>query len=237
MPSVVHLDEVGSTNDWVADAAREGAGDGLWVRADRQRSGRGRRGRPWTSQTGNLLISTLVRSQPSEGPPAQLSFVMALALHDAASTWTEPRRLALKWPNDLMLDDTKCAGILVEGRDGIVIIGCGVNLASHPADTERPATSFPAAGIAPPEAGEAAERLVDAFARRRAEWRSEGFAATRTAWLSRAYNMGGRMEARLGTATYSGIFEGLAPEGALLLREDDGTLRSVHAGEVFGLSV
>ena len=233
---ITHLASVSSTNDWIAEAAARGEPDGLWVRADRQTAGRGRRGRAWTSDTGNLFASTLVRPQPGEGPPAQLSFVAALALHDTAATWTEARRLSLKWPNDLLLDGVKCAGLLLEGREGVVVLGCGVNLAHHPVETERPATSFAARAIAAPPPAEAAERLAHAFARRRAEWRHDGFAAaTRREWLARAHGVGRRVEARLGSETLTGTFEDVAPDGALLLRLDSGALRAIYAGEVFDL--
>ncbi len=235
--TLIHLEEVGSTNDWIASAAARGEPDGLWVRADRQTAGRGRRGRAWTSDTGNLFTSTLVRPQPGEGPPQQLSFVAALALHDMARQYVAAERLALKWPNDLLLDGIKCAGILVEGRDGTVVVGMGVNLSHHPAATERPATSFPAAGIATPPLAEAAECLVAAFGRRRSEWHQKGFTATRAAWLSRAANLGDVIEARLGTETLTGTFDTIDEAGALMLRLSDGSVRAIHAGEVFALAL
>ncbi len=230
---IVHLAEVGSTNDWIAAAAERGEPDGIWVHADRQVAGRGRRGRFWTSDTGNLFASTLIRPQPGETQPQQLSFVAALALHDMASRYAASDRLSLKWPNDLLLDGVKCAGILIEGRAGVVIAGIGVNLSHHPDGTERPATSFPAAGIAAPPPAEACAVLAASFADRRREWREQGFAATREAWLARAAGIGQRIEARLGSETLVGMFEGLSADGALALRLPGGTLRLVHSGEVF----
>ena len=220
---IIHLTTIGSTNDWIAAAAARGETDGIWVRADEQTEGRGRRGRAWTSRHGNLFASTLIRPQPAEGPPQQLSFVAALALHDMASRYAATERLTLKWPNDLLLDGVKCAGILVEGRDGVTIIGIGVNLSHHPADTERPATSFPAGGIPAPDPAEAVTYLAAAFAARRAKWREQGFAETRAAWLDRAAGLGKPLEARLGTETLTGTFEALAEDGALLLRQPGGT--------------
>ena len=234
---ITHLAATASTNDWIAARAAEGEPEGIWVRADEQTAGRGRRGRVWTSDSGNLFASTLVRPQPREGPPQQLSFVAALALHDMASCYAAPDRLTLKWPNDLMLDGIKCGGILVEGHtergQPIIIVGIGVNLSHHPADTERPATSFPAAGMSAPDPAEACERLAAAFAHRRAEWRDGGFAATRTAWLARAGGLGEAIEARLGGETLTGTFTDLNEEGALMLRHANGTVRAIHAGEVF----
>ena len=232
--SIIALATVPSTNDWLAER-RVDLPDGSWVRADVQTSGRGRRGRTWVSQPGNLFASVLVRPQPGEGPAQQLSFVAAVALDRALTTSVPPERLALKWPNDLLLDGVKVSGILLEGQGDATIIGFGVNLADHPVDTERPATSLAAAGVAPPAAAAFCIRLAESFAATRAEWRTYGFAGIRTAWLSRATGVGHRLEARLGAETLLGRFEDLGPDGALQLRLDDGSLRAVHAGEVFAV--
>jgi BirA family transcriptional regulator, biotin operon repressor / biotin---[acetyl-CoA-carboxylase] ligase len=231
--TLIELDEVGSTNDWLA--AQPAVADGTWVRTDRQTGGRGRRGRAWTSIPGNLFISTLTRPQPGEGPSPQLSFVAALALDRAMQTWVPAERLSLKWPNDLLLDGIKVSGILLEGASGATIVGIGVNLAAHPADSERPATSLAAVGIAPPPAHDAAIALIEAFDALRATWRDHGFAAIRRAWLARASGLGALVEARLGNETLTGRFTDLDKDGALLLMLDDGSTRAIHAGEVFRL--
>jgi BirA family transcriptional regulator, biotin operon repressor / biotin---[acetyl-CoA-carboxylase] ligase len=232
---IVEIEVVGSTNDWMTEQAAAGAADGLWVRAERQLGGRGRRGRSWTSEAGNLFATTLCRPQPGEGPPQQLSFVASLALDHALQWWVPAERLGLKWPNDVLLDGVKCCGILLEGIDGATIIGIGVNLLHHPQGTERPATSLAAAGIHPPTAGEFAARLRDCFAACRAQWRDEGFGTIRERWLGRAAGKGGLLAARLGHETLTGRFDDLAADGALQLRLVDGSVRAIHAGEVFGL--
>ncbi len=187
----------------------------------------------WTSCPGNVFASVLVKPQPGEGPAPQLSFVAALALARALDRWVAPDRLTLKWPNDLLLDGVKVSGILLEGQSGATIIGLGVNLAGHPESSERPATSLAAAGIAPPSPAEFVTILGSTFANARADWREGGFAPIRAAWLERASGLGAPVVARLGTETLTGVFEGLADDGALQLRLDSGTLRAVHAGEVF----
>lgn len=232
---IVEIEVVGSTNDWMTEAAAAGAPDGRWVRADRQTGGRGRRGRSWTSDAGNVFATTLCRPQPGEGPAQQLSFVAALALDHTLQWWVPHERLGLKWPNDVLLDGVKCCGILLEGVDGATIIGFGVNLLHHPGDTERPATSLVAAGIHPPSAAEFVARLADCFAACRAQWRAEGFEPIRERWLDRAAGKGGLLAARLGHETLTGEFADLGPDGALKLRLVDGSVRAIHAGEVFGL--
>ena len=231
---MIHLDSVGSTNDWLASQA-DTAADGTWVRADTQTGGRGRRGRAWASVPGNLFASVLVRPGRGETPSPLLSFVAAVALDAALRAAAPGAPLALKWPNDVLLDGVKVAGILLEGVAGATIVGFGVNLAGHPADTERPATSLAAAGFAAPSAAVFAERLAAEFADARDRWQTYGFGVIRTAWLARAHGLGEAVEARLGAETVTGRFADLADDGALLLRRGDGTTRAIHAGEVFGL--
>lgn len=229
----IHLASVGSTNDWLLDQAGN-LPDGQWVLTDRQTAGRGRRGRVWSDGSGNLMASVLVRA---DGPVQQLSFVAAVALFDALVGPAVPTRarLALKWPNDLLLDGAKLSGILLERAGDALVIGFGVNIASHPQASERRATSLAVAGLATMTPVDLLARLMPAFDRWRAIWAIEGFAPVRAAWLARAAGIGDRIAAHLGNETQAGHFEGLDADGALLLRLDDGQLRAIHAGEVFAL--
>jgi BirA family biotin operon repressor/biotin-[acetyl-CoA-carboxylase] ligase len=235
--AITHLAEVGSTNDWLL-ARADALPDGHWVIADRQTAGRGRRGRAWSDGAGNLMASVLVRA---DGAVQQLSFVAALALHVALAasggqgSETPAPRFWLKWPNDVLLDGAKVSGILLERAGNALVIGFGANLAQHPVETERPATSLAAAGLAVPSPMDMLARLMPAFVRYRRLWEDEGFEAIRTLWLARAAGLGDRVTARLGTETLEGRFEGLAADGALTLRLDDDSLRAIHAGEVFAL--
>ena len=229
-----HLATIGSTNDWLLAQATTLADD-HWVIADRQTAGRGRRGRVWNDGAGNLMASVLVRSQ---GAAQQLSFVAALALHEALGSLTAPAgdgRFALKWPNDVLLDGAKCSGILLERQGDALVIGIGANLASHPQGTERPATSLAAAGLPVPTPVQLLHALMPAFAALRQLWEQEGFAPIRARWLAAAAGLGDRLVARLGAESPEGRFAGLAEDGALLLALDDGAVRAIHAGEVFSL--
>ena len=175
----------------------------------------------------------IVKPQPGEGPAQQLSFVAAVALHLALHDWVPPPRLRLKWPNDLLLDGIKVSGILLEGHGDAVVIGFGVNLAAHPEDSERPATSLPAVGLRAASPEHVLDNLIQTFADTRAAWRVQGFAPLREAWLQGAAGLDEPLVARLGQEDVSGVFEGLADDGALRLRLPDGTVRAIHAGEVF----
>jgi len=231
---------LGSTNAEALALARAGERGPLWITAQRQSAGRGRRGSDWISPPGNLY-ATLLLSRPSEPAQApQMSFVAALALHDAVSECASQLAplLKLKWPNDLLLGGEKLAGILIEGDSEpqfAVAIGIGVNCTSHPPQTNHPATDLAAAG-----AQVAPERLFAALAaamqRRLAQWRGgQGFAAIRADWLARAAGLGQDIRVRLPEREVSGRFDGLDEAGRLLLGGPNGVTR-IAAGEVFGLN-
>jgi BirA family biotin operon repressor/biotin-[acetyl-CoA-carboxylase] ligase len=141
--------------------------------------------------------------------------------------------LVLKWPNDLLIDGAKISGILLERTGDAIVVGIGVNLAHHPTDTDRRATSLTAHG-ATPDPADFAETLADTFARWLSIWRGQGLAPVRARWLERAHPIGTALTARLpdGSAT-DGLFNGLDGDGALILRLADGTARVIHAGDVF----
>jgi len=226
---------VGSTNAEALERARAGERGPLWVAAARQSAGRGRRGRTWVSEPGNLY-ATLLLTDPS--PPerfADLSFVAALAVHDAVGRRIPglAGRLVLKWPNDLLIDRNKFAGILVEGEGAAVALGIGVNCVHHPDGTDYPATDLAAAGVrASPESLFAP--LTAAMATRLTQWnRGAGFSAIRADWLARAAGIGKPVRVKSGDSEIAGRFEGIDETGRLVLRLDDGTMQAVTAGDVF----
>jgi BirA family transcriptional regulator, biotin operon repressor / biotin---[acetyl-CoA-carboxylase] ligase len=228
-------DTIGSTNAEALRLAREGQAGPLWITARQQTAGRGRRGRTWVSEPGNLYASLLLTSpaQPDRCP--ELSFVAALALHDAVGGRIPglSHRLVLKWPNDLLIDRNKFAGILIEGEGASVAIGLGVNCVHHPAATEFPATDLATAGVrTSPE--HLFTALSAAMTVRLAQWsRGAGFAAVRADWLDRAAGIGKPVRVKSGDGELSGRFETLDDSGRLVLRRDDGTMQTVAAGDVF----
>jgi len=216
--------------------ARGGAEEGLWLRAERQISGRGRQGREWRSPEGNLYASTLVRLRPIDPQAATLALVAAVALEEVISAYLHPdkgRGAIIKWPNDLLLDGAKLSGILLERADDAVVIGVGVNLVQHPESLDRPATSLAVLGVTPDPAN-FLETLAAAFERWLSIWRNEGLAPVRARWLARAHPVGTALTARLPDGgAIDGLFAGLDSEGALILRLADGTSRVIHAADVF----
>jgi BirA family biotin operon repressor/biotin-[acetyl-CoA-carboxylase] ligase len=234
-----HYATLGSTNDEAKALARAGAPGGTLVWADEQTAGRGRRGRVWLSPPGNLYLSLVLRPDGAPARAAQLSFVAALGLGDALVALTGPAlQLRYKWPNDLLANDRKFAGILLESETSssdsvdFVVVGVGVNIVLAPDDVEFPATSLAAQGVATvtPAA------LLAGFARHfeiwALRWRAEGFAPVRAAWLARASGLGEQVRVRLERSTLCGRFLDLDDDGALVLDGAQGR-RRIAAGEVF----
>lgn len=236
--SVVTLESVGSTNDEAMARAEAGAPEGTVIRALRQEAGRGRRGRGWDSPPGNVYSSTILRPPVSPVDAAQLSFVTALAVADMATSLIDAtHRVAIKWPNDVLVDDAKISGILLEsavgedGRIAHVVIGVGINVASAPSATRYGATCLEVLGsMASTDTVFAA--YIGALAERYGQWRTGGFAATRTEWLRRAAWLDRDIEVSLGDTVLRGRFADLDEQGALLLQTADGK-RRITAGDIF----
>lgn len=228
---------IDSTNEELRRRALAGAPEGTAVAADTQTAGRGRQGRTWESPPGNLYCSLLLRPSCPAAKAASLSFAAALAIADAvAPLLSADGDLRFKWPNDVLLGGRKLAGILLESQiagDALewVVVGAGVNVASHPEKAMYPATSLAANGC---ETN--VDSLRDAYLDRLrswyARWREEGFAPLRTAWLARAEGLGREIEVRTGADHVRGAFTDLDSEGALVLETRSGT-RKVTAGDVF----
>src|SRR3712207_2976131 len=157
--------ETGSTNDDLLALAREGAPEGIWLRAERQTGGRGRQGRVWHSPEGNLYASTLIRLRPGDPAAATLALVAAVALHATVSAFAPGRVLTIKWPNDLLCDGAKLSGILLERSEDSVVIGIGVNLTQHPRSADRPATSIAVLAGGAPGPAQFLDALAEVFAR------------------------------------------------------------------------
>jgi len=230
--TLVALDSVGSTNDEAARLADKGAAEGTVVWSREQTGGRGRRGRHWASPIGNLYTSTILRPACSAPRAAELGFVAALAVADMVAAGRDVR---VKWPNDVLVDGGKVAGILPESAIGAggevehVVLGIGVNIAFAP---ELPDMRYPGAALGG-SVEEALEKLATALAARLGQWRCDGFETVRAAWLAKAGPLGLEVDVRLGQELVSGRFAGVDREGALLLDTPAGP-RKIVAGELLG---
>jgi BirA family biotin operon repressor/biotin-[acetyl-CoA-carboxylase] ligase len=247
------FDEVGSTNAAALASANSGGESGQWLVTDRQTAGRGRRGRAWETPRGNLAATNLTILDLPPTVAATLGFVAGLSL-DAALRHLAPSlqtatgldwaagddnrdRLRLKWPNDVLLDGRKLAGILLEASslpDGrlAVATGIGVNVVSVPTDLPYPAISIAELGM-PITAAALFEELSDAWAGHARSWdEGRGFPMIRKQWLDRAAGLGADVAVTVGGKVFAGVFETIDQEGRLIIRAGDGGRHTISAGEV-----
>jgi BirA family biotin operon repressor/biotin-[acetyl-CoA-carboxylase] ligase len=242
---------IGSTSSEAQSRASAGDPGRLWVAASEQTAGHGRRGRPWQTPAGNLAASLLIIRPGLGSAAATLGFAAGLAL-EAAIRAVAPNisvrigldaasdgggRLALKWPNDVLIDGAKVAGILLEAvslPDGraSVIVGIGVNVRHAPIGMPYPVTSLAECG-AEVRAEELFTALADAWVDQERIWNDgRGFAAVREEWLGRAAGLGAPIAVSIGGDVLRGIFETIDEEGRLVVRARDGSSRAISAGEV-----
>lgn len=234
----IRFPTIDSTNDEARRLAAAGDRGLVWITADEQTAGRGRRGRQWVSTRGNLLATLLLNPRRPAAECAQLSFVSSVAVTDTVANFAPQTDVKVKWPNDVLVDGRKISGILLEsasagGDPYFLAIGIGVNLAHFPMGTEFPATSLAQLGVPVPPPQEALTELAGNFAKWYDVWDGQGFSPIRDAWLARAANLGGHIRARLSNEEARGVFEGIDETGALLLREGMSRTRAIAAGEVF----
>lgn len=235
------LGEVGSTNATALAAAQAGDPGPLWVTADRQLAGRGRRGRAWDSPAGNLYASLLLIDPSSLENLANLPLVVAVGVHDGLGKLAgiDAARLRLKWPNDVLLDGAKCVGILIESErlaNGTmaVVAGFGVNVVVAPdaGPTYRTMSLRDAGG--PSDLGLVFAALADGVEAALAHWRrGNSFGRIRDAWLEAATGLGERCMVNLPDRSVSGRFVGLERDGRLILEAEGGSRTTYSAGDVF----
>lgn len=233
LPDIILYDSVGSTNDEAQARIAADKLDPVWIAAACQTRGKGRLGRHWVSEPGNLYASLIWPTNAALKRLASLSLVAGLAVRDAVILAGVGGQVQLKWPNDVLVDGRKVTGILIEttSRTGshIAIIGCGLNLAHHPSDTRWPATNLAACNIAI-EPGEMLEKLRAAMHARLGQWADgAGLSGIHDDWMNAALGRGSRILVEGGK---QGVFSGLSDDGALELTLDDGSLWTHHAGDV-----
>lgn len=242
---------VGSTNAMALERARDGDPGNLWIVSKKQESGRGRRGRSWATPEGNLAATLLVVLDRNVQHAATLGFVAGLALSQALDAVAPGKtirvapdgggagrnRFELKWPNDVLGDGAKLAGILLEStmldaKRLAVAVGIGVNVVAHPEDVPYPATSLKQLGAAV-DAETLFLALSDAWMDNVRLWAGgNGLAAIRDRWLVRAAGLGGEVAVRVDGEVVRGIFETIDAECRFVVRESGGRQLKIAAGDV-----
>lgn len=233
-------DRTDSTNEEAKRLAEAGASHGAVIWAKQQTAGRGRMGRQWVSQEGNLFASILLTPECPLKEAAQVSFVAAVAALDAIEPLLpNGGELRCKWPNDLLWQGRKLGGILLESftagpEDKLwVVVGLGVNVDSFPADTSILATSLKETGVEIISAKIVLSRFIHHFVARYDQWKKRGFIGIRRAWLKQAWGKGERIRVSLPGEEIEGVFKGIDEEGALILGLPGNKKRLIHAGDVF----
>ena len=239
------FDTIDSTNAEAMRLGRAGERGPLWIVSRHQSAGRGRRGRAWATPKGNLAATLLLTLDLPPVRTATLGFVAGLALREGLTGLAgsrgrhgrRPTRFALKWPNDLLADGAKIAGILLESDTGptgapIVAVGLGLNIAGSPQDAPYPATSLAELGYEL-----AAEQVFHALSESWVAYASiwdagHGMSRIRELWLAEAAGLGRPISVRLDREVVSGVFETIDEAGQLVIRTSAGLRRTIAAGEV-----
>ncbi|MCW6509711.1 biotin--[acetyl-CoA-carboxylase] ligase [Hyphomicrobiales bacterium BP6-180914] len=230
---------LGSTNEEALAHARRGDAGPLWISADQQTQGRGRRGRSWVSPVGNLYVSLMFRTGAAPSALPQLAHVAAVALVQAIRATASPvSRLCIKWPNDVLVDKAKVAGILVEAtmapdRTQACVIGWGVNCSYHPEGLAYLTTDLSRVSGRAISAADLLQHLRPAMAEHLALWdEGRGFGEIRALWLADALPVDTPLTVRSDREQVEGRFQGIDGQGRLLLLGPHGPV-TVEAGDVF----
>lgn len=241
---LVRMETVDSTNAEARRRAKAGEPGPLWIWSARQSQGRGRGGREWISQHGNLFASLLIGVNCPIRVASQLALVAGIVTYDTIAkliAYEGRSELLLKWPNDVLLAGEKLAGMLLENvgspmeNRSVVVIGTGINLANHPEELPQPAISLGAYGmtVAPADALEVLAATTHEWLARWAEGTS--FPSIRRAWLDRAGPTGRPLRVKINDEETEGVYAGLDSDGALRLLTADGLEHRIAAGDVFFL--
>ena len=228
----IEKEEVASTNDEayvLSQAVKSGC---YVVTAKRQTNGRGRRGRSWVGYDGNLFMSFL---QPVDmAKIGQIVFVVSLSLLETLQELFPKIEAKLKWPNDVLVENNKISGILLEKGEGdYLIIGIGVNLVGAPKLEE---VIYPAASLK--DKGFEVDRLtffkkyVEIYDKNCSLWQKQGFAPIREKWLNNVKGLGEEIAVHTDKETKIGIFKNVDEDGILLL-ERQNALEKIYAGDIF----
>lgn len=256
--TIHQYEELASTNSTALEKASLGQiVDGEIIMANTQNSGRGRMDRGWSSPKGNLYFSLVLQPKALAAHMAQISFVAIVALRQAVEGLvvddiglekksvsklnalnSSNLNIQNKWPNDLLINKKKVAGILLESKNNqqnceFIVLGIGVNIVSNPDNTIFPAANLLEFGLKiSPE--DLLKKFLENFENLYQNWQNFGFENIRKAWLSKAYNLQEKITISEDNKKIEGIFEDMDKDGALILLTELG-IKKVFAGDVFNL--
>lgn len=230
---------VSSTQKILKEKALSGEQEGYAVHALEQTQGYGRHGRVWSSETGNLYLSILLQPNCTAQKAAQLSFVIAIAVHETLYSYlmSSYEKPILKWPNDVLFAGKKCAGILLEsdlaqaGHVNWLAVGIGINIKHSPSDVGVAMHSYMQEGLDIDVEG-FRDSLLKNIERYYDLWRERGFEGISQDWQDRAHPVGAHASVKIDTHILSGFFAGIDDMGNMKLKDEQGNLRTISAGDV-----
>ena len=230
---IIRYDSVDSTNKIAVHLTEQGEREGTAVVADTQRKGRGRMGRAWISCPGNLFVSYIINGKTVKENP-ELSFLVGITVAESIEKLVPQTKCFCKWPNDIMLNDCKICGILIEAAaGGCVVAGIGVNLQSHPENVSYPTSSVLESTGRRIEPDEMCKCLSETLLTNLDIWRRRGFAAIRDKWLSYAYRLKETVTVKQFEKTYTGIFQTISESGELIIENTENHQKTkISVGDV-----
>lgn len=233
------FNRLASTNDEAKERAKAGAADRTVILGAQQGSGRGRYGRVWSSPPGNLYVSFIFRPSVPVSEAAQIGYVASIAVVDTLSgLLAGAAGVSCKWPNDVLVDGKKIAGILPESSIGIdgalewIVLGIGINIAHHPRDSRWPSTCLADHGVSV-TVDALLGMLAGSLDKSMVHWQEAGFTGIRQAWVDRAWAIGQDIRVEIPERVLAGRFAGLDDAGSMILEGPDGHIQKIHYGEVF----
>lgn len=228
---------VSSTQDIIKTRAEDGQPEGMVVQALEQTEGYGRHAREWVSEPGNLYLSLLLRPSCGVQEIGQLSLMAGLAAAQTIQGFMdEPDKLRLKWPNDVLIEGKKCAGLILETGLGAdqslewVALGIGINLSAAPAEI---GTHIEAYSDKPPTLDRLRHALLKEIATLYELWQAQGFGPIKAQWLARAHEKGDKVSVKIGDERREGSFHGIDEQGALLIHDEQFRVKKITSGDIY----
>ena len=227
--SINQYDSVDSTQNILKTTINDNpkTPEGTVICATTQNAGYGRHGRVWEQGAGNLYLSFLVKPDCDIDKIGQISLLTGLALANAIDIFIAPQETILKWPNDALIENKKCSGIIIEAIDVGLIIGVGVNIKSAPLEISTCLNKY--SNI---ELEKFRDKFLSCFSSCYTQWQKYGFKDLQGEWAAKTYSKGTDISVRLGGQNMKGKFESIDIDGNLLLM-CDGEIKKITSGEVF----
>jgi BirA family biotin operon repressor/biotin-[acetyl-CoA-carboxylase] ligase len=239
--TIIHKEKVSSTQHIAHDAARKNAAHGTTVIADEQKEGKGRMNRSWQSaRDKGIWLSLILRPEIQPQLAPQLTLLTATVLADVLSMHTDTKPM-IKWPNDILLNEKKCAGILTElqaEQDQIqyIVIGIGLNVNQSEAEwngsIRKKATSLKAETGKSWSIKELFQEFLTSFEKAYDAYMEKGFSEVKNKWESYGFRLGEKIKIKTMNKTWEALFSGLADDGALVIKEEDGELITLYSAEI-----